>query len=127
MALRKSFLLVIIFILVHVLLTTPNQASATPIASSATPQGRKHKPGKCAPGYVWSVAQPISTLGATCCPDGYKAEQAKILGDLAGVFCCPEDAEETPCNQEDREMPTTPEKCPSPGHISGALCMDYYW
>jgi hypothetical protein len=87
-----------------------------------------HKPGTCSPSHVWSVIQPISTLGATCCPDGYKSQQAILIGNsLAGVFCCPKDDKKYPCDEGLRKLPQTPVVCPSPGVISGALCKNYYW
>ncbi len=129
MASYQNLFLITILLLAQLFLMAPQYASATP-TPTATVDNRSelaHKPGTCPPDYVWGVIQPISTLGATCCPDSYKAEQAKLLGDLAGVFCCPEDVKEYPCEEEDRELPRTPEVCPSPGISIGSLCMKYYW
>ena len=86
-----------------------------------------HQPGTCAPSYTWSVIKPISTLGATCCPQGYVSEQTLIVGNLAGVFCCPDNGGDVPCDARSRRLPQTPVTCPSPGKMSGALCMNYYW
>ncbi|OAG34620.1 hypothetical protein AYO21_11216 [Fonsecaea monophora] len=85
------------------------------------------KNGTCDEGYEWTVITPLSTQGATCCPVGYKGEEAKILGNLVGTFCCPEHIDTVPCDAHDREMPTTPLTCPEPGQLIGALCMYYYW
>jgi len=127
MAPHKSFFRVVTSILVHLLFTPQASAAVTPTSFLNGRSALAHKSGTCSPDYVWTVIKPISTLGATCCPDGYRGEQAKIMGDLAGVFCCPEDGEEVPCEEEDRKMPTTPETCPNPGVVVGALCMKYYW
>ncbi len=127
MAPRTTFFLIVTSFLAYILLIVPQSTSANPIASPTIQLQQAHKNGTCSPDYVWTVIQPISTLGATCCPDGYKGEQTKILGDLAGVFCCPEEGDEVPCEVKEREMPTTPEKCPKPGNLVGALCMNYYW
>jgi len=125
----KNLDLAAIFILALTLLFAPSLTTAipTPTLSNLERSENAHGPGTCSPSYSWTVIEPISTLGATCCPNGYKGEQAKILGNLAGVFCCPEEDDEVPCDEDVRKMPQTPVTCPNPGKLKGALCMNYYW
>jgi hypothetical protein len=129
MATRNYSLLVIFHLLLLLMARSPAIAIAIAIAKPFPSKliETAHKPGTCPTDYTWTVITPISTLGATCCPRGYRGEEAKILGDLAGVFCCPEDDLRVPCEEGRREMPRTPETCPSPGKLVGALCMEYYW
>ena len=70
---------------------------------------------------------PVSSLGCTCCPQGYVAEQASLGGGKAVAFCCQENQTDVPCQGPYRVMAKRPLTCPSPGKFSGALCMDYYW
>lgn len=107
-------------------------AIPVPIPSRTIPEvgelsARDYKNGTCKPDFVWTVVMPMSTLGSTCCPNGYKGEQTIIFANLAGVFCCPESDADQPCAADKRKVPSTPVECPSPGKISGALCMFYYW
>lgn len=87
-------------------------------------KGKKLKiNGTCDEGFEWTVIMPISGLGATCCPTGYKGEYeiAKPL-KLATVFCCPVDDEQIPCGQHGRELPSTPLDCPPDTMLVGNQC-----
>ncbi len=79
--------------------------------------------GTCDDGFEWTVILPISDLGATCCPTGYKGEyEIATPLKLATVFCCPEADDQIPCSKYDRELPSTPLDCP-PGTTSvGSQC-----
>lgn len=122
------------FLLNHLLYVCPvSFAAATPVpttafdqtldfAASSMNKGKKTKNGTCDEGYEWTVIHPISDLGATCCPMGYKGESAIIFSDLSGTFCCPSTVDEVPCDTHSREMPRPPVTCPKGDKLVGVTC-----
>lgn len=113
-------------ILLLLLMASPATPANLPVHQDHTRNiwTRAAKQGTCDAGYVWSVvASATSELGATCCPQGYKAETSIVSGlELSTFFCCPVADSEIPCDPTHEMLPGLPLTCPTPGTMVGVLC-----